>query len=33
MRILDMSVPKIVPKNTVNAAMMSVLTMPSSKKL
>ena len=30
---VDMSVPKIVPKNTVNAAMMSVLTMPSSKKL
>ena len=33
MRIQDMSVPKIVPNNTVKAAMIRVLTMPSSKKL
>ncbi len=33
MRMLAMSVPKIVPKSTVNAAMISVLTTPSSKKL
>ena len=33
MRMLAMSVPRIVPKSTANAAMIRVFIMPSSKKL